>query len=700
LEAEVSRTLAVLAAEAVLPHTDQALEAWARHEYPDVMWLYDLLGKQFGYAGSWRDLLRESGTLLRFDWPAAKGEPNCRPSLAAVRVAASVAGYEVTLADGGPISLPQLAWADVEGGGRVRVSRLPERPATVAMPSHPPQPEGYAGVLAADPGLAERVLAYLAVSSALVGSPEFVRLSAECKALLGEGRMLAAQGRSRCAATCRVVERFQDILKTRAQLLEAKRDVRRGSTTMFRLCAVVAFVAMVCPVAVAGGSWADYQAAKQKALAPLQAEFERIVAAHKEDPAVRKYRERLGLVDEVAARVLRALDAINVASAAGIAGSALGDQGGTEPPSADAGGLPVPDALRLLAEYGSAFEEELLVPDLPQEEQAALWTYVDVGMSETVAQMAERAQVVHAGAPAEELAHQALCLAVSLPLLNTRDGEWSTRETEALPEWMRTPQNCQALEAFSLRARRPLAAWQFALRAPAQPATTGDRAEYLLACVARGVEMRDYGAAAACCNAGIAFAKAGADDDGAAEFSVALAEVCGAGGNPSQAAEQLAEALRSYPNAGLWGDAATLRLRCLYEGGRFDEVLVEVSSRTSDRAVPSRPPSWRSHLPVSVSARAGYSPLGSRGYQHGVVREAGDVGEDLTPACHRVASLLKRWLLGTHQGAVSHRHLAYYLDEFTFRFIPFARQTLLPTGTTGGTGRQRFHTPDWWPPHG
>jgi hypothetical protein len=33
-----------------------------------------------------------------------------------------------------------------------------------------------------------------------------------------------------------------------------------------------------------------------------------------------------------------------------------------------------------------------------------------------------------------------------------------------------------------------------------------------------------------------------------------------------------------------------------------------------------------------------------------------------------VISLLKRWLLGTHQGAVSHEHLDYYLDEFTFRF--------------------------------
>jgi hypothetical protein len=33
-----------------------------------------------------------------------------------------------------------------------------------------------------------------------------------------------------------------------------------------------------------------------------------------------------------------------------------------------------------------------------------------------------------------------------------------------------------------------------------------------------------------------------------------------------------------------------------------------------------------------------------------------------------VVSLLKRWLLGTHQGAVSIEHLDYYLDEFTFRF--------------------------------
>jgi ISXO2-like transposase domain len=38
------------------------------------------------------------------------------------------------------------------------------------------------------------------------------------------------------------------------------------------------------------------------------------------------------------------------------------------------------------------------------------------------------------------------------------------------------------------------------------------------------------------------------------------------------------------------------------------------------------------------------------------------------PGVHRVAALIHRWLLGTHQGAVQPDKLDYYLDEFVFRF--------------------------------
>ena len=41
---------------------------------------------------------------------------------------------------------------------------------------------------------------------------------------------------------------------------------------------------------------------------------------------------------------------------------------------------------------------------------------------------------------------------------------------------------------------------------------------------------------------------------------------------------------------------------------------------------------------------------------------------ELLPRVRRVVSLLKRWLLGNHQGALSLAQLDYYLYEFTFRF--------------------------------
>jgi transposase-like protein len=64
----------------------------------------------------------------------------------------------------------------------------------------------------------------------------------------------------------------------------------------------------------------------------------------------------------------------------------------------------------------------------------------------------------------------------------------------------------------------------------------------------------------------------------------------------------------------------------------------------------------------------GYNGLPCYGYTHIPVIHKEAAAGDATPLAHRVAALLKRWLLGTHQGAVSHEHLAYYLDEFTFRF--------------------------------
>jgi transposase-like protein len=65
-----------------------------------------------------------------------------------------------------------------------------------------------------------------------------------------------------------------------------------------------------------------------------------------------------------------------------------------------------------------------------------------------------------------------------------------------------------------------------------------------------------------------------------------------------------------------------------------------------------------------------YAGLGAAGYTHepvNVSRSWGDAALRL-PGIHLVFGLAKRWLLGTHHGAVSGKHLQAYLDEYVFRF--------------------------------
>ena len=69
----------------------------------------------------------------------------------------------------------------------------------------------------------------------------------------------------------------------------------------------------------------------------------------------------------------------------------------------------------------------------------------------------------------------------------------------------------------------------------------------------------------------------------------------------------------------------------------------------------------------------GYHGVEQLGYLHDrhsqrAALARGDDPHELLPAVHRVASLVKRWLLGTHQGSVGDAHLPGYLNEFVFRF--------------------------------
>jgi transposase-like protein len=73
---------------------------------------------------------------------------------------------------------------------------------------------------------------------------------------------------------------------------------------------------------------------------------------------------------------------------------------------------------------------------------------------------------------------------------------------------------------------------------------------------------------------------------------------------------------------------------------------------------------------IRTDGWCGYNRLSTLDYKHDIVNvsRSEEMASELLPHVHRIASLLKRWLLGTHQGTVGGKHLDYYLDEFTFRF--------------------------------
>jgi transposase-like protein len=117
------------------------------------------------------------------------------------------------------------------------------------------------------------------------------------------------------------------------------------------------------------------------------------------------------------------------------------------------------------------------------------------------------------------------------------------------------------------------------------------------------------------------------------------------------------------------GGKALVVIAAQEDGKRIGRIRLR---RVADAAGESLEPAvWEMVEPgstVRTDGWRGYNGLTELGYRHQVVQKDAKLGDNLLPLVNMIASLLKRWLLGTHQGAVQHSHLDYYLDEYTFRF--------------------------------
>jgi predicted RNA-binding Zn-ribbon protein involved in translation (DUF1610 family)/transposase-like protein len=96
--------------------------------------------------------------------------------------------------------------------------------------------------------------------------------------------------------------------------------------------------------------------------------------------------------------------------------------------------------------------------------------------------------------------------------------------------------------------------------------------------------------------------------------------------------------------------------------------MQEIPTRTSDAIEDFIVKNIQTGSTLFTDGYRGYSQVISRGYVHKPIPGYSVHPDKLMPRVHRVASLLKRWLMGTYHGKVGKIHLNHYLDEFVFRF--------------------------------
>jgi len=107
------------------------------------------------------------------------------------------------------------------------------------------------------------------------------------------------------------------------------------------------------------------------------------------------------------------------------------------------------------------------------------------------------------------------------------------------------------------------------------------------------------------------------------------------------------------------------------DGRRTGRIrLRHVPDASSESLIPFIEETIEPGAEVYTDGWSSFWSLESKGYNHKVtvIKRSSMQAYEVMPRVHSVASLLKRWWIGTHQGSMGDGHLDYYLDEFTFRF--------------------------------
>jgi tetratricopeptide (TPR) repeat protein len=332
-------------------------------------------------------------------------------------------------------------------------------------------------------------------------------------------------------------------------------------------------------------------------------EYAQVIAARGNDPTIKAFRERCETIAEVSETLQARLRTAGTASMDGIAADGIGAR-----TAADRTRHTVA-AWQVLAQYADEFGTELPRPQVSRQELDVLLRHYNATIAAAQAEVFRRARLVVSVERAVAAEVVPLCLV--LPFLHVPDNAWTGAHVEALPEWSRTPEIRAVLEQFCLSAGRPRTAYVFATcRSRGEPENVNTSLPlYLSRAAEKLISGKEFQAALPCLRAGIESAEA----DGAAECAETLrfrlAELLNNLGHPHLAAEQLKDLIGKYPETSMFGEAVTLRMKCLYESQQFSAVVSAVPHDTEDERLRKHVPEilyvlWVTHRRLDQAAEA------------------------------------------------------------------------------------------------
>lgn len=321
----------------------------------------------------------------------------------------------------------------------------------------------------------------------------------------------------------------------------------------------------------------DPASVRQAACASLQVNFDRIVNASSRDSAVQETLSRLTALDDTSREILRQIASYKTAFLNRSLATVV-ESGGNAATKNNT------DAVKLLENKTSGWPTRNGVTKLSQEDQQILQEYYSVSIRALIQLIQSRAQACIANTA--EATSEVIRLATVLPLLTTADETWVMTQDQAIPDWMRKPEYLRSLENMALRAQRPRTA--YALSSIGKAGTTEARNNeiqyvgYLRSGTNAMLRERQYATAITYLRHASTIAAAQKNAELLAEVRFQIAEVLASTDSPQAGANEITCILRDVDLSQMYGKAAMLRLKYLYQAKQTSQVIQEVKVYQTD----------------------------------------------------------------------------------------------------------------------